>query len=102
MKTLLVLILSLTMFGCTSYSIEKGTDTNGTPFTKVKVKSTRDLEQPSVKYTRTGTDATCDFSAASVDNNTDAYLGMFTGMMGMMMDMMQKMMLVNVPTPPAE
>ena len=52
MKTLLVLILSLTMFGCTSYSIEKGTDANGNTFTKVNVKSTRDLEQPEVHYTQ--------------------------------------------------
>jgi len=88
----------LTLGGCTSYTVKKGPD--GT--TTVMVRSTRDLEQPEVHYSRTGADATFDFKAASVDNNTDAFVGMFSGMMSMMMDMMQQMMEMNVPQPPGD
>ena len=87
MKTLSIALLILLLSSCTSYSIEKGVS-NGEPFTNVRVKSTRDLEQPTLHYQRTGADATFDFSAASVDNNTDAFVGMFQGMLQMMMQMM--------------
>ena len=96
MKTLLIALLSATLFGCTSYGIERGTDDNGNLYTKVNVKSTRDLEQPRVDYSREGQDAEFHFSAASVDNNTEVMVGAFSGMMGMMMEMVQKMMLMNV------
>ena len=91
MKTLFLSILILTLVNCTSYSIEKGTDATGNLYTNVYVKSTRDLEQPVINYERKGVDAKFNFSAASVDNNTDAFIGMFTGMMGMMMDLMKKL-----------
>ena len=71
------------MAGCTTYSIEKVTPDGSS--TVVHVKSTRDLEQPELHYERYGNDAVFDFKAAGVDNNSDAYLGMFNGMMGMMM-----------------
>ena len=85
----LVLILTL-LSACTTYSIHKNPD--GT--TIVEVSSTRDLEEPKVDYKREGDDAEFHFSAASVDNNTEAYMSMFS----MMMQMMQ-MMMNPVPSP---
>ena len=69
------------------YSIEKRPD----GFTKVTVKSTRDMEEPKVDYLRTneGKDAEFHFSAANVDNNTENFTALFSGMMGMMMEMMK-------------
>ena len=99
MKTLLIILAAILLSGCTAYSIEKGTDSQGNPYTKVDVKSTRDLEQPRVDYNRKGQDAEFHFSAASVDNNTEVMVGAFSGMMGMMMEMMQKMMLMNTAVP---
>ena len=100
MKTLLIILFTISCQACTMYSVERGYDpTTGYTKVEVKIKSTRDLEQPIVKYTRTGQDATFDFQAANVDNNTDAYVGMFSGMMGMMMDMMERMMTMQPPVP---
>ena len=90
MKALLIILL-LVLNSCTSYSIEKGTDATGNPYTNVYVKSTRDLEQPVINYERKDQEAKFNFSAASVDNNTDVFVGMFTGMMGMMMELMKKL-----------
>jgi len=102
MKTLLTILAAMLLQGCTMYTIDKVYD----PVTKmttthVSIKSTRDLEQPFVNYERgkKGTDdyTKFSFSAESVDNNTDAFVGMFQGMMGMMMGMMEKMMQLQLP-----
>jgi hypothetical protein len=90
MKTLTIILFAILLSSCTSYTVKREFDPNtGVLSTEVKVRSTRDLEQPVVKYARTGADATFDFQAASVDNNTEAMLGLFTGMMNMMMQVMQ-------------
>jgi len=88
MKILLIALLAFSVCSCTTYTIDKQNG-DGTS-TLVKVRSTRDLEQPEIHYAREGTDAEFDFKAAGVDNNTDAYLGMFQGMMQMMMEMMMR------------
>lgn len=95
-QLLLIMIAAIFVLGgCTMYTVKKEADGS----TEVMIKSTRDLEQPEVHYARVGDDATFDFKAASVDNNTEAMLGMFQGMMGMMMDMMKaNMMLMQPPT----
>ena len=84
MKVLLIMVMFLAQ-GCTTYSIEKVAP-DGTS-TVVHVKSTRDMEQPTVDYVRDGTDAEFHFSAASVDNNSE----MFAGMMMQMLQLMQSM-----------
>ena len=102
MKTLLIIILAaILLSSCTMYSVEREYDpTTGYTRVEVKIKSTRDLEQPEVHYERQGNDAVFDFQAANVDNNTDAFVGMFSGMMGMMMDMMERMMTLQQPPVP--
>lgn len=89
----LVLFIILLSAGCTTYDVKR------TPegAVDIHVSSTRDLEQPELHYVREGDDAKFDFKAASIDNNTDAMLGMFQGMMGMMMQMMQQMMSMGIP-----
>ena len=89
MKTLITILAIFLIQGCTTYGIQKGFDENGKPYTNVKIKSTRDIEEPEVHYERKGDDANFDFSASSVDNNTDSYMALFSGMMGMMMEMMK-------------
>lgn len=100
-------LLTIMLGGCTMYTVEK--EMGDGIKTTVKIRSTRDLEQPEVHYVRGAVDtedyAKFDFSAASVDNNTDAFMGMFQGMMGMFMEMMQGMMKVQMgatfpPVPP--
>jgi len=85
MKALMIVLVIL-LSGCTKYVVEKTAIDGST--TVVRVSSTRDLEQPVVKYTRTGQDATFDFSAASVDNNTEVFMGTMLQMMQMMQQMM--------------
>ena len=91
MKILLMVLIIFVMAGCTTYSIEKVTPDGST--TVVHVKSTRDLEQPELHYERVGNDASFDFQAAGVDNNSE----MFQGMMAMMLQMMQQM-IIPAPT----
>lgn len=55
--------------GCTTYSVEKTTPDGSS--TLAHVKSTRSFETPNLHYARTGADAEFDFSAQSVDNNTE-------------------------------
>lgn len=98
MKYILIIVLALFATSCTMYTVEKNLGDGIS--TTVKVRSTRDLEQPEVHYVREGEDARFDFTAASIDNNTDAFLGMFQGMMGMMMQMMQGMMEVQMGAAP--
>jgi len=99
MKALLIILLAILISSCTTYTVKREVDpTSGAVKTEVSVRSTRDLEQPEVHYAREGQDAVFDFKAASVDNNTDAILGMFGGMMQTMMQMMQTMM-VPMPAP---
>ena len=43
-----------------------------------------------LKYLLLFGDASFDFKAAGVDNNTDAFMGLFSNMMGMMNSMMQQ------------
>ena len=93
MKTLLIVLLALTLVNCTTYSIKK--EPNG--YTEVHVSSTRDLEEPRVDYIREGEDAEFHFSAASVDNNTEAFMATFQGMMGVIMEMMKANMLMAQP-----
>ena len=97
MKVLLIVLVILLAQGCTTYGIEKGVDENGNFYTKVDVSSTRDLEEPRVDYIREGEDAEFHFSAASVDNNTEAFMATFQGMMSMMMELMKASMLVPEP-----
>jgi hypothetical protein len=97
MKTILIILIVLMAQGCRTYGIEKGTDEFGNPYVKVEVTSSADLEAPYVHYSREGDDIVFDFSAESVDNNTEAFMGAFTGMMGMMMEMMKAQMLMNAP-----
>lgn len=85
MRILFIILITIVMSGCTTYSIEK-VSKDGTS-TIVHVKSTRDMEQPTVDYVREGADAEFHFSAASVDNNSD----MFASMMMQMLQMMQSM-----------
>jgi hypothetical protein len=87
MKVLLAVTLMIFLSACTTYDVKR--DSEG--IVSVKVKSTRSFEAPDLHYVREGTDVSFDFSAASVDNNTEAFTGMFQGMMQMMMQMMQKM-----------
>jgi len=95
MKSFILICMIVLLSGCTTYSVEKQSPSQG--YTKVTVKSTRSFEQPDLSYTRTGSDATLNFSAASADNNTDVIFGALTPMMQMMMQMMQQMM-----TPPVD
>ena len=88
MKTLMIIAIVF-LSGCTTYSVQKQLPDGS--YTNVEIKSTRSFETPALHYERMGADAKFDFSAQSVDNNTDAYLGVFSGMMGMMMQMMQQM-----------
>ena len=88
MKTLMI-VLIVFLSGCTTYSVHKVAP-NGIE-TTVKIASTRSFEQPDMHYERVGDDAVLDFSAASVDNNTEAFVGIFSTMMSMMMQMMQQM-----------
>ena len=87
MKTLMI-VMVLFLSGCTTYDIKR--DSEG--IVSVNVKSTRSFEAPDLHYIREGTDVEFDFKAASVDNGTEAFVGMFQGMMGMMMEMMERMM----------
>jgi hypothetical protein len=87
MKAILVATLIIFLSGCTTYDVKR--DSEG--IVSVKVKSTRSFEAPDLHYVREGSDVSFDFSAASVDNNTEAFTGMFQGMMQMMMEMMQRM-----------
>jgi hypothetical protein len=93
-----ILIIAITILifatSCTTYDIRR--DSEG--IISVKVKSTRSFEAPDLHYERVGSDVAFDFQAQTVDNNTDAFLGMFQGMMQQMMTMMQ-MMAQPVPTP---
>jgi hypothetical protein len=63
------------MCGCTMYTVEKVSPDGST--TVVKIKSTRGFETPTLHYAREGQDAVFDFSAQSVDNNTDTIVAMF-------------------------
>ena len=92
MKQLAIILLAL-LSGCTMYTVEKVMPDGSS--TVVRIKSTRSFETPDLHYTRTGQDATFDFSAASVDNNTAAMMGI----VGQMMSMMQQMMIKPVPVP---
>ena len=83
MKTLIVTLIVIFLSGCTTYSIEKQMGDGVS--TIVKIKSTRDLEQPEITYIREGEDARFDFKAASVDNNSDMFAGMMMQMLQMMM-----------------
>ena len=85
MKALLILMV-IFLSGCTMYSVEKQMPDGS--FTNVHIKSTRSFETPTLHYQRTGQDAVFDFSAQSVDNNTDAFIGLFGGMLQMMQQMM--------------
>lgn len=101
MKALFIATLIVLLSNCTMYSVKKETDSVGNVLsTEVKIRSTRDLEQPEVLYEREGNNATFEFKAASVDNNTEAMLGLFSGVMQSMMQMMQSMMSVPQPLPP--
>jgi hypothetical protein len=86
MKILLIGLMFI-MSGCTTYSVQKQLPDGS--YTNVDIKSTRSFETPALHYERVGEDAKFDFSAQSVDNNVDSYLGVFQGMMGMMMEMMR-------------
>jgi len=86
MKRLILSIILLTMTACTTYVVEKRMPDGS--YTVVKVRSSRDLEQPNLHYLREGDKASFDFEAANVDNNTEAYLNALTGMMNMMMLLM--------------
>jgi len=89
MKTLMLVLAIVLMSGCTTYSVQKQLPDGS--YTNVEIKSTRSFETPALHYERMGADATFDFSAQSVDNNTDAFIGIFGGMMQMMQMMMQQM-----------
>jgi hypothetical protein len=91
MKALLIVLFLLS--GCTTYSVHK-VSPDGVE-TTVKIASTRSFEQPDMHYERVGNDASLEFSAASVDNNTEAFMGMFSQMMGMMMQLMKANMAVQ-------
>ncbi len=73
MKLFLIIVMAFVLNACTHYGVHRMPD--GT--IDISVWSTRSFEQPDLKYTRTGKDATFDFKAAGVDNNTDAIVGMF-------------------------
>ena len=79
---------------CTMYSVEK-TMPDGSS-TIVKVKSSRSFEQPDMSYTRTGTDATFDFKAASVDDGTAEIISMFAPIIE---GIMSGTIVVTPPTP---
>lgn len=93
MRNLMITALMVLLTSCTTYTVKKEA-TDGSS-TTVKVRSTRDLEQPEVDYIRKGTDAEFHFSAASANNSTE----MFDSMMGMMMNMMK--MTMGVTADPA-
>ena len=93
MKTLLLVLVIVLMTGCTTYNVKRFPDGS----VEIRVSSTRDLEQPELHYFRDGDDASFDFKAASVDNNTDAFMSAFSGMMGMMQQMMEQQMLMVQP-----
>jgi hypothetical protein len=82
MKTLIIVLFAILLSSCTTYKVKKEIDPNtGISSTEIKVKSTRDLEEPELHYERIGNDAVFDFSAASVDNNSEAFLNAFGSMM---------------------
>jgi len=93
MKAWIILVLLIALSGCTTYDVKRAPDGS----VEVHVSSTRSFEAPDLEYRRTGPDAEFSFSAATVDNNTDAFLNMFSGMMQMMQAMM-----VQMATPPAQ
>ena len=96
MKTILMILIVLMAQGCRTYSIEKQTP-DGT--IKVYVQSSADMKAPNVHYKRDGDDVTFDFSAEEIDNNTEAYLGIFQGIMVAMMEMMQMQMQMQMMPP---
>jgi len=87
MKILLSVLVVIFMSGCTTYSVKR----DGEGMVSVDVTSTRSFEQPNIYYNREGDDVEFQFSADSVDNNTDAFLGAFQGIMATMMQMMMTM-----------
>ena len=97
MKTILIAILITLLSACTTYSVKR----DGAGMVSVDVTSTRSFEQPNIYYAREGEDVEFQFSADSVDNNTDAFLGAFQGVMGAMMEMMKAQMQMQM-LPPAE
>ena len=82
MKALILILILLQ--GCTTYDVKRAPDGS----VEVKVKSTRDLDQPELHYLRTGEDAEFDFKAAGVDNNIDAMAEIFASMMTMLQQLM--------------
>ncbi len=72
-QLLMIVLLAIVLAGCTHYGVHRTTE----GVIDISVWSTRSFEQPDMSYTRTGKDATFDFKAAGVDNNTDAIVGMF-------------------------
>ena len=79
MKALLILLL---VQGCTMYTVEKVAPDGSS--TIVNIRSTRSFETPNLHYEREGQDAVFDFSAASVDNNTEAFMGVIAQLMAML------------------
>ena len=84
---LIACLFTLIVSGCTTYDIKR--DSAG--IISVQVKSTRSFEAPDLAYEREGEDVKFEFKAANADNNTDAFVGMFSSMMQQMMSMMQMM-----------
>lgn len=93
MKILTIVLIGFFLSSCTMYTVEK-TAADGTS-TIVKVRSSRDLEQPEIRYERGSDFASFDFKAANVDDKTDVMVGMYSNLIGLMFDMMLK-----VQTPP--
>jgi hypothetical protein len=78
--------------GCTIYTVEKIAADGST--TTVKVRSSREFQQPDLHYSRNGTDAEFDFKAQSATSD-------YTDMMTAMMSMWQMMMAVQPLAPAA-
>lgn len=71
---ILLLSLLIVLSGCTRYVIERPTPDG---IFKVSVMSSRSFDQPDLHYTRTGSDATFDFKAASANDGAAEIVGIF-------------------------
>ena len=97
MKIAMMVLIVLLATGCRTYGIEKGVDEAGNAYVKVNVTSSADIEAPTVHYLREGETVEFDFSADSVDSNTQDFLSIFQSTFAMMLEMMKANMLLAQP-----
>ena len=97
MKIFLMILIIFMAQGCRTYGVEKGVDAAGNEYVKVDISSSADLENPSTYYEKNADGSVkFTFAADNVDNNTEAFLGIFEGIAGMFNQMMEGMMAMQL------